>query len=157
MRGLILAPAQDSVCGRLAPYPFGRYDAYDRAALHQSLPITTATPVSIDQTSPGIIKAFENTRGISLRDAWVYSVQIVDQAGHTPTTSFLSRACPLGNYGPLNPRDCTARLAATFHQLVTYQPGSRYWPLQWSELAIFLGLSIVLGGFCFWWIRRPVI
>ena len=78
-------------------------------------------------------------------------------AGHTPTTSFLSRACPLGNYGPLNPRDCTARLAATFHQLVTYQPGSRYWPMQWSELAIFLGLSIVLGGFCFWWIRRPVI
>ena len=80
-----------------------------------------------------------------------------DQAGHTPTTSFLSRACPLGNYGPLNPRDCTARLAATFHQLVAYQPGSRYWPMQWSELAIFLGLSIVLGGFCFWWIRRPVI
>src|SRR6202023_706244 len=30
--------------------------------LHQSLPITTATPVSIDQTSPGVIKAFENTR-----------------------------------------------------------------------------------------------
>jgi hypothetical protein len=28
--------------------------------------------------------------------------------------------------------------------------------MQWSELAIFLGLSIVLGGFCFWWIRRPV-
>ncbi len=125
--------------------------------LHQSLPITTATPVSIDQTSPGIIKAFESTRGISLPGAWVYSVQIVDQAGHTPTASFLSRACPLGNYGPLNPRDCTARLAATFHQLVTYQPGSRYWPMQWYELAIFLSLSIVLGGFCFWWIRRPVI
>jgi hypothetical protein len=29
--------------------------------------------------------------------------------------------------------------------------------MQWCELAIFLGLSIVLGGFCFWWIRRPVI
>ena len=125
--------------------------------LHQSLPITTATPVSIDQTSPGVIKAFESTRGISLPDAWVYSVQIVDQAGHTPRTSFLSRACPLGNYGPLNPPDCTARLAATFHQLVTYQPASRYWPMQWYELAIFLSLSIVAGGCCFWWIRRPVI
>jgi hypothetical protein len=125
--------------------------------LHQSLPITTATPVSVDQTSPGIIKAFESTRGISLPDAWVYSAQIVDQAGRTPTTSFLSRACPLGNYGPLNPRACTARLAATFHQQVTYQPGSRYWPMQWYELAIFLSLSIVLGGFCFWWIRRPVV
>jgi hypothetical protein len=125
--------------------------------LHRSLPITGATPVSIDQTSPSVIKAFESTRGISFPDAWVYSVKIVDQGGHTPTTSFLSRACPLGTYGPLHPRDCTARLAATFRQLVTYQPGSRYWPMQWSELAIFLGLSILLGGFCFWWIRRPVI
>jgi len=125
--------------------------------LHLSLPITHVTPVSIDQTSPGVIKAFESVRGISLPDAWVYSVQIVDQAGHTPTTSFLSRACPLGNYGPLNPRDCTARLAVTFHQLVTYQPGSRYWPMQWYELAIFLGLSVVLSAFCFWRIRRPVI
>jgi hypothetical protein len=44
--------------------------------LHQSLPITTATPVSIDQTSPGVIKAFENTRGISFPDAWIYSVKI---------------------------------------------------------------------------------
>ena len=53
--------------------------------LHQSLPITTATPVSIDQTSPGVIEAFESIRGISLPNAWVYSVKIVDQAGHTPT------------------------------------------------------------------------
>jgi len=141
--------AREAVAAWVRPHLF--------TPLHQSLPITTATPVSIDQTSPGIIKAFESTRGINLPGAWVYSAQIVDRAGHTPTTSFLSRACPLGNYGPLHPRDCTARLAGTFHQLVTYQPGSRYWPMQWYELAIFLSLSIVLGGFCFWWIRRPVI
>jgi ABC-type transport system involved in multi-copper enzyme maturation permease subunit len=141
--------AREVVTAWVRPYLF--------TPLHQSLPITTATPVSIDQTSPGVIEAFESVRGISLPNAWVYSVKIVDQASHTPTTSFLSRACPLGNYGPLNPRDCTARLAARFHQLVTYQPAGRYWPMQWYELAIFLGLSIVLGGFCFWRIRRPVI
>jgi hypothetical protein len=123
--------------------------------LHLSLPITATTPVSIDQTTPGVVEAFESTRGLSLPDAWVFSVKIVDRAGHAPTSSFLSRACPLGTYGPLHPRDCTARLAASFHQLVTYQPGSRYWPMQWYELAIFLGLSSVLGAFCFWWIRRP--
>jgi len=143
------AAARAALTAWVRPYLF--------TPLHLSLPITHATPVSIDQTSPGIIKAFESVRGISLPDAWVYSVQIVDQVGHTPTASFLSRACPLGNYGPLNPRDCTARLAATFHQLVTYQPGSRYWPMQWYELAIFLGLSVVLSAFCFWRIRRPVI
>lgn len=47
--------------------------------LHQSLPITSATPVSIDQTSPGMVKAFESTRGISIPDAWVYSVKIVNR------------------------------------------------------------------------------
>ena len=63
--------------------------------LHQSLPITTATPVSIDQTSPGIIKAFENTRGISIPDAWVYSVQIVDQADQAAIWS--ERAGPIAH------------------------------------------------------------
>lgn len=37
---------------------------------------------------------------------------------------------------------------------MTYQPTSRYWPLQWYELAIFAGLALLLAGFCFWWLRR---
>ena len=127
------------------------------APAHIALPITSSTPVSIDQTAPGTISAFESIRGVRLPNDWVYSVKIADQAGHAPTTSFLNRACPLGNYGPLHPATCTARLAAKFHQLVTYQPGSRFWPMQWYELAIFVGLSIVLGAFCFWWIRRPIV
>ena len=125
------------------------------APLHTTLSITTSTPVSVDQTAPGVVPAFESTRGVNLPNAWVHSVKIVDNAGHAPTTSFLTRACPLGNYGPVNPRDCTASLAAKFHQLVTYQPGSHYWPMQWYELAIFLAVSIALCGCCFWWINRP--
>jgi hypothetical protein len=38
--------------------------------------------------------------------------------------------------------------------VVTYQPASRYWPLQWAEMSIYLVLALVLAGFCFWWIRR---
>jgi hypothetical protein len=38
--------------------------------------------------------------------------------------------------------------------VVTYQPTSRYWAFQWYETAIFIGLALVLAGFCFWWIRR---
>ena len=125
------------------------------APAHIALPITASTPVSIDQTATGTISAFESIRGVSLPNDWVYSVNIADHAGHAPTTSFLNRACPLGNYGPVHPAACTARLAARFHQLVTYQPGSRYWPMQWYELTLFVGLSLLLGAFCFWWIRRP--
>jgi hypothetical protein len=44
----------------------------------------------------------------------------------------------------------------SFHprEAITYQPASRFWSLQWYESGIFLGLAIVLSGFCFWWTRR---
>ena len=38
--------------------------------------------------------------------------------------------------------------------MLTYQPISHYWVLQWSELAIFLGAAIALSGFCLSWIRH---
>ena len=37
---------------------------------------------------------------------------------------------------------------------VTYQPASRYWPLQLIETGIFLALALVLAGFCFWRLGR---
>jgi len=49
-------------------------------------------------------------------------------------------------------QECYARLG--IRQLLTYQPTSHYWPLQWYELAIFTGLALVLAGFTFVWLRR---
>jgi hypothetical protein len=46
---------------------------------------------------------------------------------------------------------CVTRLV---RQVLTYQPTSRYWPLQGYELAIFGGLALILAGFSFWWMRR---
>ena len=34
-----------------------------------------------------------------------------------------------------------------------YQPASRYWTFQWLETGIFLAMSGLLSGFCFWWIK----
>jgi hypothetical protein len=51
-------------------------------------------------------------------------------------------------------QDCVARVGATFHEVVTYQPASRYWPLQWYELAVFLAAAVVLAGVCVWRVRR---
>jgi hypothetical protein len=48
-------------------------------------------------------------------------------------------------------RECVSRLV---RQVLSYQPTSRYWPLQWYELAIFAGLALILAGFSFWWMRR---
>jgi hypothetical protein len=50
------------------------------------------------------------------------------------------------------------RCIDSFHlrQLVTYQPASRYWPLEWSEAAIFVALAGALAIGCVWWVRRAL-
>ena len=40
-----------------------------------------------------------------------------------------------------------------FHQLVTYQPDSRFWAFQGMEAGIFLVLALALVGFAWWWVR----
>jgi hypothetical protein len=45
---------------------------------------------------------------------------------------------------------CFARLSDHgYRQHLVYQPGSRFWPFQWLELAMFLALSALLTWFCF--------
>jgi hypothetical protein len=47
-------------------------------------------------------------------------------------------------------RSCFARLDDLgYRQHLAYQPASRFWALQWVELAAFLALSALLTWFCF--------
>ena len=45
---------------------------------------------------------------------------------------------------------------ASFHlrDVMTYQPGSRFWMFQWEELALYVVLAVLLGAFSYWWVRR---
>jgi hypothetical protein len=105
----------------------------------------------------------------TIPNAWVYSGQLVDNAGKPATTNvlhqFLVRECPRivtppsgrSPFGPGNSTDfqnCLTKLTARFHEMVTYQPADRYWAFQWYETAIFLVLALILVAFCFWWLRR---
>jgi hypothetical protein len=105
-------------------------------------------------------------------NAWITSIGIVNQDGGTLTASELARTCPGigsrvpgiggGGGGPVpvpqsaatRMHECVARIGTTFHEVVTYQPANRYWPLQWYELAIFLAAALVLAGVCVWRVRR---
>jgi hypothetical protein len=51
-------------------------------------------------------------------------------------------------------QECINKLG--IREVVTYQPLGHYWPLQWLETLIFLGLAIALAGLCFWRIRRSL-
>jgi hypothetical protein len=114
----------------------------------------------------------------TIPNAWIYSTQVVDKSGHPLTTQALLKICPTINSGRSGPppglgpleggsshqaapqsvvqalHDCVARVGVTYHELVTYQPGSRYWGFQVSELAIFLAASLAVAGFCLWWVRH---
>ena len=36
----------------------------------------------------------------------------------------------------------------------SYQPTSRFWPIQWAETGIYLALALALAGFCYWRLAR---
>ncbi|MGY0235095.1 ABC transporter permease [Longispora urticae] len=100
-------------------------------------------------------------------DAWIRSVHVVDDAGRPLTDEVLRAACPTIGQGqgggPAGPvpaevaqgmRDCVARIGATYHQAVTYQPGDRYWTFQWWEFAVYATLAALLCGYAFHRLRR---
>lgn len=111
----------------------------------------------------------------NITDAWIISVQIEDRSGRGLTSQFLNSTCPgVGgggggpgggsgggsSHGPVPAsaqqqlQGCVARVGKTYHEVVTYQPGSHYWPLQWTELAVYLAAALALAGLCVWRIRR---
>lgn len=113
----------------------------------------------------------------NLPNAWIISMRIVDKAGHALTNQVLRADCPdigEGGAGPAGgtaghtavkapaavvqrTHDCVAKVGATYHLAVSYQPANRYWALQGLELAIFIGLALLLAGLCLWWVRSRLV
>lgn len=121
------------------------------APLHKDIAINAATILNFGQTQTGTAVT-AGTRGV-LPSQWLYSNQILDAAGHTPTVQFLNNACPLSPHGGATP-SCITAIASKFHEVLTYQPASAYWAIQWYETTIFLVLAAVLAGVCLWVMRR---
>jgi hypothetical protein len=110
-------------------------------------------------------------------NTWTQSTQFLDRAGHVQSaaqlSAFVHQYCPAvanppAGGPPVNqpvkaPIDaavafhaCRDQAARAFHVLVTYQPASRYWALQWLETGIFVALAALAIGGSYWWITRRV-
>jgi hypothetical protein len=108
-------------------------------------------------------------------NGWALSSAIVNNSGQSPTTAFMRSVCPslargIGaaptgggtrihvrtSGGPPQQafQDCIAKVAVKYHEVVTYQPASRFWAFQGMETALFVVLAALLAGLCFWWVRR---
>jgi hypothetical protein len=81
--------------------------------------------------------------------AWIDSSGLVNAAGHPvsalPATCFPSQGL----------HQFSSCLLSHGTQLaISYQPASRYWPLQWTEAAVLAALALALAGYCFWRLSR---
>ncbi|NUT94578.1 MAG: ABC transporter permease subunit [Saccharothrix sp.] len=88
--------------------------------------------------------------------AWVLTNETVDAEGKAvrPLPESVQACVPRPGAGAFPERGsittCMARLSDLgYRQHLVYQPGSRFWPLQWLELGLFLVLSALLAWFCF--------
>lgn len=92
--------------------------------------------------------------------AWMLGNETVDSAGTAvhPLPNVENCLPAPSAEGPPDLRQlkaCIGRLADLgYSQRVTYQPASRFWPLQWMETGLFLALSALLTWFCFRRIRH---
>jgi ABC-type transport system involved in multi-copper enzyme maturation permease subunit len=108
-----------------------------------------------------------------LSNALIVSNTIVNKKGQTPSASFLHTACPgvpgvsgpppspVGGHTGAVPapgggqqafQQCVNAVSARFHQVVTYQPASRFWTFQTYETLLFVLVSLALAGLCAWWV-----
>jgi hypothetical protein len=92
--------------------------------------------------------------------AWILSSRAVDGSGQAVDSITASGAGPcappkeLPAEPGLSPACVDEIERLGYRQHVTYQPASRFWTFQTIETAVFLGLSVLLGAFSFWWLRR---
>jgi ABC-type transport system involved in multi-copper enzyme maturation permease subunit len=96
-------------------------------------PLKISAPLTVENGSPLQARPGD----------WSVSNNFVDSAGHIVSNI----PCDGSQHGAC---------IASYHQVLTYQPASRYWTFQGYELAIFCGLGLILIGFSFWWIRHRI-
>jgi hypothetical protein len=118
------------------------------SASHTTIPLDTSSldTIGINPDSQMTVIGSDN-----LPDAWVLSNQTITDAGQVFT-------------GPADPQYCGPEAGVQaceewlgtlgLRQDLTYHPANHFWPLQWTETGILLGVAILLAGFCFWWTRR---
>jgi hypothetical protein len=92
------------------------------------------------------------------QSAWVLNQSIIDGTGHTVGLRAVAEACgsvtvTLGK-GPGTLAPCAA--AQGFRSVVTYQPLSRFWPLQGIESGILVAAAVLLLGAAAWWTLRRI-
>jgi hypothetical protein len=114
------------------------------AKVHTTSALRLTSGMGFNQTNNGPISVSGGHSG-----AWVFSDRIVDQAGHAVGGNFLTQGACLQDRA-------AAACIGKLREVLVYQPANRYWAFQGYEMAIFVGLAVAMGVFCFWWMRSRI-
>jgi hypothetical protein len=122
-------------------------------------------PAHITQPLAAVVQGYGQTNnspptlftGATFPNSWVYSTRIVDNDGHALAPRIVADSCPALQRpfsGGAALHDCIAKLSVTYHGIVTYQPASRYWPLQCYETGIFVAAAAALVALSTYLVRH---
>jgi len=128
--GLLIRRTLPAMATTLAAFVVARIVVQSWVRPHFATPLRLSHALSAANGSPLQAKP----------GAWVVSNNFLDAAGHVINNI---------RCGP----DAQACMAQ-YHQVMTFQPASRYWAFQSYETAVFAFLGLILIGLCFWWIRK---
>ena len=120
-------------------------------ASHTTAAITSETTLNLYTTdSPHTFTFTLATDGLTGQPgAWIRSSGAADATGHPVSTVVPSACSPAASRSGPGPALANCLASRGIRIAVTYQPASRYWPLQWTETGIYLVLSLALAGYCF--------
>ena len=115
--------------------------------VHALEPLGAVSLAGFGDSNNGTIIVMEVGSINAAPGAWITSSHPANAAGQAVT--HVPQACMSlsGNFV-----QCLASHGV--HVAVTYQPVSRYWPLQWTETGMYVVLALVLGSICYWRVRR---
>ncbi len=87
--------------------------------------------------------------------AYVLSNSYADASGHPVDFGVMVNACQTSHGGETGVRlSCLA--AKGFQFSTTYQPDSRFWPIQGIETGILAAAAVALLGIAAWWAARRI-